>query len=106
MPRLDQIDPATVDIEFEGMTIPARQGDCVATALLSAGQANFRETPVNGAPRGPYCMMGICFDCLVEIDGIANIQACMTEVRAGMRIRRQIGARDIQAQEPAPLGSS
>jgi len=106
MPRLEQNNAASVTIEFEGRAISARQGDSVAAALLSAGQGVFRETPVSGAPRGPFCMMGICFDCLVEIDGLANIQACMTEVRAGMRIRRQRGARDIHAQDPAPMGPS
>ena len=106
MPRLDLMDTATVEIEFEGVTISARQGDCVATALLSAGQARFRETPVSGAARGPFCMMGVCFDCLVEIDGVANIQACMTIVRAGMRIRRQRGAHDIVGSGLASAGPS
>jgi predicted molibdopterin-dependent oxidoreductase YjgC len=40
-------------------------------------------------------MMGVCFDCLVEIDGVANRQACMIEVRDGMRVKRQLGASDI-----------
>ena len=56
----------------------------------------FRTTAVDGRARGPFCMMGVCFDCLVEIDGLANCQACMTEVQAGMRIKRQQGANDIR----------
>ena len=79
-------------LDFEGTKIPARPGDTVAAALLLAGIATFRDTPVSGAPRAPYCMMGICFDCLLEIDGIANRQACMTEAAAGMTLRRQQGA--------------
>ena len=43
----------------------------------------------SGVPRAPWCMMGVCFECLVEIDGAAGRQACMIEVRDGMRIRRQ-----------------
>ena len=104
MPRLELNNSASVEIEFEGVTLSAHQGDTVAAALISASQKSFRETPISGAPRGPFCMMGICFDCLVEIDGLANIQACMIEVRAGMRIRRQRGARDIHAQDSAPMG--
>ena len=38
-------------------------------------------------PRGPFCMMGVCFDCLVEIDGVPNVQGCMTPVREGMQVR-------------------
>ncbi len=80
---------------FEGRPLEARAGDSVAAALLAAGIPDLRLTPVSGAPRGPWCMMGVCFDCLVEIDGVANRQACMTQVAAGMRIRRQNGARRL-----------
>jgi len=54
-----------------------------------------RETAVSAAPRAPYCLMGVCFDCLVDIDGMPNRQACMTIVRDGMRISRQRGARHL-----------
>jgi predicted molibdopterin-dependent oxidoreductase YjgC len=52
---------------------------------------------VSGTHRAPYCMMGACFDCLVEIDGIPNQQACQTLVREGMRVNLQKGARDIDS---------
>lgn len=95
MRRLDQTDAPEVSFTFEGKPITARQGDSVAAALLAADQRVFRQTAVSGAPRGPYCMIGVCFDCLVQIDGVANVQACMTEVTEGMQINRQIGAKDI-----------
>jgi D-hydroxyproline dehydrogenase subunit gamma len=82
-------------LTFEGRTIEAQQGDTVAAALVAAGVTYFRETPVSGAQRAPYCMMGVCFDCLVEIDGIANRQACMVGVVEGMSVRRQRGARRL-----------
>lgn len=85
----------TVAIFFDGETVEAREGDSVAAALLAAGFAAFRSTPVTGAPRGPYCMIGACFDCLVAIDGEPNRQACMTLVRDGMRVERQRGARGV-----------
>ncbi|MFU1477288.1 (2Fe-2S)-binding protein [Roseovarius sp. C7] len=61
-----------------GRTLPRRS--------WRRGSNRFRRTPVSGAPRGPFCMMGACFDCLVEIDGVAR-QACMVEVCAGLDIR-------------------
>ena len=59
--------------------------------LLASGRSACRTTPVSGAPRGPFCMMGMCFDCLVVIDGVPNQQACMVTVSAGMRIEMQRG---------------
>lgn len=73
------------------LRVPA--GASAAAAVLLAGLFRIRETPVSGAPRLPYCMMGVCFDCLAEIDGVANRQACMVPVAPGMRIRVQHGAR-------------
>lgn len=88
--RLAQSEPGTapVTIRFEGREIAARAGESLAAALLAAGERVFRVSPVSGAPRGPFCMMGACFDCLVEIDGMPGHQACMTVVRAGMDVRR------------------
>ncbi len=105
MRRIDPATPTAVAIEFQGRPVQARDGETVAAALLAAGETVFRETPVTGSPRGPHCMMGVCFDCLVEIDGEPNQQACMTLVRDGMRVARQIGAGDIAPpSEPAGDG--
>jgi hypothetical protein len=86
---------ATISVEVEGRTILVPQGASAAAAVLIAGLSSIRETPVGAAERGPYCMMGICFDCLAEIDGVPNRQGCMVAARPGMRIRRQRGARAI-----------
>jgi len=98
--RLESIDAnaACVDIVVDGQPVSARAGESVAAALLNAGRVSFRHTPVSGAPRAPLCLMGICFDCLVEIDGAANQQSCMVIVRPGMRIRLQHAARQVGAQ--------
>jgi predicted molibdopterin-dependent oxidoreductase YjgC len=74
---------AVVTVTFDGRAIEMAEGDSLAAGLLAAGVRAFRATPVSGAPRGPYCMMGACFDCLVEIEG-ETVQACMTPVRAGL----------------------
>lgn len=91
-----RLDPAsaTLTLRFEGQPIAAAPGETVAAALLVNGVGDFRETPVAGARRAPYCMMGVCFDCLVEIDHVPNRQACLTFVAEGMEVRRQRGARE------------
>ena len=81
-------DGKTVQLHFEGEMISACDGDNLAAALLRAGKLAFRTAAKND-PRGPYCMMGVCFECLVEIDGKPNQQACQIVIRDGMSIRRQ-----------------
>ena len=77
-----------IEFFFEGETFTAMNGDSVAAALLRVGQTKFRHA-TNDDIRGPFCMMGVCFECLVEIDGRPNQQACQTILYSGMRIRRQ-----------------
>ena len=78
---------------FEGQAVEFAEGDSVAAALLAAGVGVFRHAPVSGAARGPWCLMGVCFDCLVEIDGVASRQACLVAAHEGMVVRRMRGAR-------------
>ena len=86
--------PATVEVLVEGTPVLVPEGASAAAAVLLAGLPAIRETPVTGAPRLPLCMMGVCFDCLAEIDGVPNRQSCMVPVAPGMRIARQHGARE------------
>src|SRR5258706_13082977 len=86
---------ATIAVEVEGQAVTVPPGASAAAALLLASLATIRETPVSGSGRAPYCMMGVCFDCLAEIDGVSNRQSCMVPARPGMRIRRQRGPRTI-----------
>ena len=88
---------ASVTIEIDGAPAVAAPGDSVAAAMFAAGITVFRQAPVDGGPRGPWCAMGVCFECLVEIDGEPNRQACMTTVREGLRVVRLVkGARPGQ----------
>ena len=93
--RSEQDKRPQVQIFVDGVAVAARQGDTVSAALLASGQDARRSTAVSGAPRLPYCMMGVCFDCLVTIDGVGNRQACLIRVRDGMAVERQRGKRDI-----------
>ncbi len=83
-------------IRVDGREVPARAGESVAAAMLAAGLLRFRNTPATGAARGPFCMMGACFDCLVAIDGIGNRQACLVTVREGMAVETQSSARRLE----------
>jgi hypothetical protein len=94
-PRLEPGEPH-IEVFVDGKRIRMPEGASAAAAVLAAGFDAMRETPVTGSPRGPWCLMGICFDCLAEIDDVPNRQACLIEVRPGMRIRRQRRARHIQ----------
>ena len=77
-----------VKIRFEGVLIKAEEGETVACSLLRSGFYHFRSAGLKDL-RGPYCMMGTCFECLLEIDGKPNCQACQTVVSEGMEIKRQ-----------------
>jgi len=95
--RLPEATRPVLPFTFEGQPVEGREGDSVAAALLALGHAALRDTAVSGTPRGPYCMMGACFDCLVIIDGLGNRQACLVPLRAGMEVRRQRGRREAGA---------
>ena len=91
--RLDETG-VTVALKVDGHPIRARAGDTVAAAMLAAGRDHCRTTPVSGTPRAPYCLMGVCFDCLVTIDGVGSRQACLIPVRDGMTVESQLGKRE------------
>ncbi|WP_420395220.1 (2Fe-2S)-binding protein [Nioella sp.] len=79
-----------VSVQLDGTELMLPEGENLAASLLAAGVRSFRETPVSGVPRAPFCMMGACFDCLLQIDGIQR-QACMLPVTEGMVITRPKG---------------
>ncbi|HEY6982235.1 (2Fe-2S)-binding protein [Reyranella sp.] len=85
---------SAITIEIDGKAVRAQSGDTVAAAMLAAGIEHCRTTPVSGASRAPYCLMGVCFECLVTIDGVGSRQGCLVPVRDGMRIETQQGKRE------------
>jgi D-hydroxyproline dehydrogenase subunit gamma len=92
---LARSDDGDLTIYFDNQPIRAFQGDSVAVALLAAGVTSTRTTAISGSHRGPYCLMGACFECLAEVDGKANVQTCMTSAAHGMQVRRQLGAKTL-----------
>jgi predicted molibdopterin-dependent oxidoreductase YjgC len=76
---------------FDGKDITAEPGQSVGAALLAAGYRSWRTTRHSGAPRGLFCGIGICFDCLVVVNGQPGQRACLTEVRDGDVVESQEG---------------
>lgn len=84
-----------VQITVDGQIVEAYEGEMVAAVLARIEPLFSRTNPVNGDRRAPYCMMGVCFECLVHIDGVASVQSCLTVVHEGMVVKRQTSLREI-----------
>lgn len=81
---------------FDGRPLAGHDGDTIAAALLAAGVRVFRTMPRSGDPRGGWCMVGRCTDCLVVVDGQPNVLACLTPLAPTMRVETQHGlGRDL-----------
>jgi len=82
-----------IQIHVDGRPVEAYEGETVAAALLAAGIRTFRLSRKNKEPRGIFCGMGVCFECLVTIDGVHDLQACLTGVAEGMQVEtcRELG---------------
>ncbi len=89
--RLDNKPEKRVNITIDGRPFEAVAGETVAAAVLVSGMGYSRTTPVSDTPRAPYCLMGVCYECLMVIDGQPNRRACREYVVEGMRIERQHG---------------
>lgn len=85
-------DNGTVTIMLNDQPVTAPVGINVWSAMALAAQPVTRFSDISGAARSAFCGMGTCFDCLVEIDGQPNMQACLTTIRDGMNIRTQGGS--------------
>jgi hypothetical protein len=84
----------SLTVLVNGIETPAWDGETVASVLLRVPSA-WRRTPITGAPRAPYCQMGVCFDCLAVVDGVGSTQGCLVPVRQGMRIERQASLSEV-----------
>ena len=95
-----QTDSNTVDIFFEGEKVSVPSGISVAAALLYLDIGFNRFSVVTGSPRASYCMMGVCFECLVTINDKLNQRGCQTTVYQGISISRQpqVSGLDFKAE--------
>lgn len=78
-------------IEVDGKRIEAWEGEPIAAALLAAGIRVLRETPKRHQPRGVFCSIGRCTDCVMTVNGVPNVRTCVTPVEPGMKIVSQRG---------------
>ena len=83
-------------IYIDGVPVEAEPGESVAAVLLRQREFWSRLTPTTHSRRAPYCMMGVCFECLAEVNGVASIQTCLQPVCDGMRVTRQTSQRKIE----------
>ena len=79
------------EFSFDGRPVPFRPGQTVGAALVADGRLSWRSTRRQGAPRGIFCGIGVCFDCLVTVDGRPNERACLVPAVDGLRVSTQEG---------------
>ena len=84
-------DEAPETFVFDGRAVPFMAGQSIAAALVAYGVLSWRTTRHDAKPRGLFCGIGICFDCLVVVDGRPNRRACIVTAEAGMTVRSQEG---------------
>jgi hypothetical protein len=80
-----------IEIEVDGRAVPCRAGEPLAVALLAGGQRTLRFTRKYGEPRGIFCALGRCTDCVMTVDGVPNVRTCVLPVRTGMAVQTQQG---------------
>ena len=80
-----------VTFTFDGLPVQGREGEPIAASLLAAGIRVLRTMPRFGDARGGFCMVGRCTDCMVVVDGVPNVRACITPVAADLSVRSQRG---------------
>jgi predicted molibdopterin-dependent oxidoreductase YjgC len=95
--KLHEAGGNAVTIYIDGAAVTAEAGESVAAVLLRQRPLWSRTTPISESRRAPYCMMGVCFDCLAKVDGEASVQTCLRQVTDGMRVERQQGKRSVGA---------
>lgn len=86
---------ASVTVVVEGRSLSAGADETVASVLMRVFGSDYRTSAIDDSTRAPYCMIGVCFECLAEVDGVPNRQGCMITVREGMVIARQKGRVEV-----------
>ncbi len=89
--RIGNSDHPPVEFTWNGTPLAGVAGDTIASALIAAGERVFTRHPASGRPRGGFCMVGRCSDCLVVVDGQPGVMSCVTPLVEGLRVERQVG---------------
>ena len=93
-----------INFTFDGAAVEGREGEPIAAALFAAGYRVLRTMPRFGGARGGYCMIGRCTDCMVVVNGIPNVPACLTPVTPGLDVRTQRGLGETTTDEAVERG--
>jgi sarcosine oxidase subunit alpha len=83
-----------ITLQIDGRKIQAYEGETILGVMMAEGQRVLRHTAKEGRPRGMFCGIGVCYDCLVTVDGIPNTRACHTMVADGMMVETQGGGQN------------
>jgi len=78
-----------IEIEVDEEPVIAYEGETIAAALIASGRRAFRQTAKQDAPRGIFCGMGICFDCIMTVNDVPNVRTCVTPVEPSMKVLTQ-----------------
>ena len=97
----DQPEAREVTIMVDGMPLTAREGEMIAAALTAAGIKRLRTTSKTHEPRGVFCAIGRCTDCVMVVNGRANVRTCVTPVEDGMVVTSQEGLGVWEKGRPA-----
>jgi sarcosine oxidase subunit alpha len=89
--RIGNIERRAISFTWNGTPMTGAEGDTVASALIANGERVFTIHPTSGQPRGGFCLVGRCSDCLVVVDGQPGTIACVTFLVDGLRVERQVG---------------
>ncbi len=81
---INRSEPVTFTVN--GNTVTAYKGEMLLASLMAAGYKSLKKSPLKNEPRGALCGMGVCFECIVTVDGITNTRSCMTEVEDKMKV--------------------
>ena len=93
--KLPEFPAGGLTIYIDGKRVEAGADECVAAVLLRQEDPWSRLTPQTCSRRAPYCMMGVCFECVADVESGRSVQTCLTPVREGLRIVRRRGKRSL-----------
>lgn len=79
------------EVSLDGQNFEAFEGETLGAVMMAMGKRVMRRTAGDNSPRGMYCGIGICFDCLMVVDGVSNVRACLTVMKPGMKVLTQVG---------------
>lgn len=88
-----------VEFTLDGRPLSAVAGQSVAAALIDAGVRSWRTTRLRGRPRGVFCGIGVCFDCLITVDGRSGVRACLLPVADGMTLISENGGTEVGSDD-------